>query len=126
VHVLTRVRRAGLHPVVLQHSYLGENLRSVVEQYSPERSLYAMVREATGRVPLTAQEIVRSTILDEPTAAALAVPAGSVGWLAVRTTFDAQGQPLVFDEAHFPSERVEIHIERRAAATQTSFRIICE
>lgn len=125
VHVLTRRRLVGGAPVVLQHSYLSAGLRSVVERYSPERSLYEMVREATGRAPLAAEETVRATVLIDDVARELAVETSpAVGWVAVRTTYDALGQPLVYDEAFFPSERVEIQIHRRAGVTQLGYRML--
>jgi len=124
VHMLTRRRLVGGAPVVLQHSYLSAGLRSVVERYTPERSLYEMVRETTGRAPLSAEETVRAIVLAEDVTRELAVSAPAVGWVAVRTTYDALGQPLVYDEAFFPSERVEIQVHRRAGVTQLGYRIV--
>ncbi|MGV3722123.1 MAG: GntR family transcriptional regulator [Actinomycetota bacterium] len=124
VHVLTRRRRVGGAPVALQHSYLSAALRGVVEEYAPERSLYEMVREATGRAPLAAEETVRAVLLTDEAARDLEVTAPAVGWVAVRTTSDALGQPLVYDEAFFPSERVEIQVHRHAGVTQLEYRIL--
>ena len=123
VHVLTRLRRVGDVPIAMQSSYLGDTLREVVERYTPDRSLYEMVREATGRAPLAAEETLQALSLCEETAKPLAVAPGSPGWVAARTTFDAGGMPLVYDEAYFPSERVELHLRRRAGQTSFDYRI---
>jgi GntR family transcriptional regulator len=123
VHVLTRVRRVGAQPIVLQSSYLGGALREVVERYTPDRSLYEMVREATGRAPLAAEETLCALALGPDAAALLAVESGAPGWIAARTTYDAEGLPLVYDEAFFPSERVELQLSRRAGQTRFEYRI---
>lgn len=124
VHVLTRRRLVEGVPVVLQHSAVEGALASVVESYAPGDSLYERLREATGRVPLSAEETVRSVRLDTTVCRELEVEPGSIGWLSVRVTFDAQGQPLVYDEAFFPAERVAIHVARRAGFTQFDYRIL--
>lgn len=123
VHVLTRLRWVGTEPIALQHSYLGEALREVVARYSPDRSLYEMVREATGRAPLAADETLQALLLPAEVSGPLELKPGAAGWIAVRTTFDAGGQPLVYDEAYIPSERVELHLRRRAGQTSFDYRI---
>lgn len=123
LHVLTRLRRVNGRPIVLQRSYLHGGLRRVVEEYAPERSLYEMLREATGRAPLAAEENIRTVQLPEPVAGPLEA-AGALGFRSTRTTFDAAGEPLVYDEAFFPSDRVALEVRRRAGQTQFEYRIL--
>jgi GntR family transcriptional regulator len=124
LHVLTRLRRVNGRPIVLQRSYLHGSLRRVVEEYSPERSLYEMLREATGRVPLAAEESIRTVQLSELTAGPLETAEGALGFRSARTTFDAAGEPLVYDEAFFPSDRVALEVRRRAGQAQFEYRIL--
>lgn len=124
VHVLTRLRRVSETPIVLQHSYLHVSLRAVCEGYTPERSLYELLREATGRAPFAADETIRAVQLSEAAARSLETEPGAPGFLSARTTFDAAGQPLVYDEAYFPSARVALEVRRQAGQTQFEYRIL--
>jgi DNA-binding GntR family transcriptional regulator len=124
VHVLTRLRRVNNRPIVLHHSYLHGSLRAVCEEYSPERSLYELLREATGRAPFAAEESIRAVQLSEEAARSLETEPGAPGFLSARTTYDAAGQPLVYDEAFFPSSRVALEVRRRAGQTQFEYRIL--
>lgn len=124
VHVLTRLRRVNGRPIVLQHSYLHGSLRTVVESYTPERSLYEMLREATGRAPFAADEMINATQLSDAATGSLELGRDAAGFRSARTTFDAAGQPLVYDEAFFPSDRVALEVRRRAGQTQFEYRIL--
>ena len=124
VHVLTRLRRVSDRPIVLQHSHLHASLRAVCEEYVPERSLYELLREATERAPFAADETIRSVQLSEDVARSLDVEAGEPGFVSARITYDALGQPLVYDEAFFPSRRVALEVRRRAGQTQFEYRIL--
>jgi len=123
VHVLTRLRRVNGCPIVLQHSFLHGSLRAVCDGYTPERSLYEMLREATGRAPFAADETIRAIQLTEAAARRLEAETGEPGFISARTTYDAVGQPLVYDEAFFPSSRVALEVRRRAGQTQFEYRI---
>jgi GntR family transcriptional regulator len=120
--VLERLRLAGGIPIVLQSSYLRAELREVTRAYTPERSLYELLSETTGRTPLSAEETLRAVSLPAPAARALRAAEGAPAWRSVRTTYDTAGRPLVFDEAYLSGERVELRVERRAGQARLEFR----
>lgn len=109
---LVRLRRAGGAPIALQHSYLPEAQQSLVEGYSPEHSLYEWLREATGRLPLSASETLRCLSLPEQMAALLECEPASPAWHSTRITTDANGAPLLYDEAWMPGDRVELTLTK--------------
>lgn len=109
---LVRLRKSGGNPIALQHSYFPEAQRELVEAYPPERSLYDWLREASGQLPMTASETLRCVALKKKTARLLECEPGSPAWHSARVTTDANGQPLLYDEAWLPGERVELHLTR--------------
>ncbi|HEU4754789.1 MAG TPA: UTRA domain-containing protein, partial [Armatimonadota bacterium] len=111
-------------PVVFQCSFLAPELRELVRDYTPEQSLYALIRERTGRVPVSASETLRAHSLPGHVAAVLDLPENAPGWLSRRITLDAAGRPLLFDEAHFAAERVELRVERRGAQATLHYAVV--
>jgi len=112
--LLGRVRRVNGAETAYQESYLPEALGEVVEGYTPDRSLYELLRQATGRIPAAAEERLRAAALPPEIASLFGISGTPVGWIALRTTFDAGGAPLVYDEAYFPAERMELRVYRTA------------
>ena len=122
--MLARLRRVEGRPIVFQRSYVPPKLNAVLERYTPEQSLYALLQESTGRHPVAAEERIRPVILPGDAAAALDEPAGAPGLLAVRTTLDAAGQPLLYDEAYFSGSRVELQVRRRGPRALLHYAVI--
>ena len=56
-------------------------------------------------------------------AATLREQPGAFGWRSRRTTFDAAGEPLVFDDASFAAERMRVRITRRAGQTGVAYEV---
>src|SRR6266536_414806 len=113
VFSIERLRFVGLEPVVYQHSqllpWLGEALDdvdlSIISLYDYlQRELNVELAHAQERVhaiPLAAHE---ATLLEEePGAAAL---------LSERVTFSVTGDPIMFDRAFMPGDRVSIATDR--------------
>lgn len=124
VVALARVRRLAGVPVVFQRSYLAGELADVVQKYHPARSLYELLREETGRVPVAAEERLQALPLPRDAARELSVAEGALGWRSERVTRDAAERPLVYDEAFFPAERVELRITRRAGQSALELKIL--
>jgi DNA-binding GntR family transcriptional regulator len=119
---LVRLRKTAGKPIALQHSYLPEAQQSLVEGYCPEHSLYEWLREATGRLPLSANETLRCVSLPKEKAALLECDTGSPAWHSIRLTTDANGAPLLYDEAWMPGDRVDLTLIKapgHSAATLT-------
>ncbi len=86
--------------------------RQLVEAYSPDRSLYEWLREASGQLPVSAAETLRCVALKKKIARLLECEPGSPAWHSTRVTTGANGQPLLYDEAWLPGDRVELHLTR--------------
>jgi len=121
---LARLRRVDRSPVAYQCSYLPYGLREVIREYGPHASLYERLRERTGRLPAGADEALRAVALPEPAARLLEREPGAVGWMSRRTTFSAAGEPLVYDEAFLPGDRVELALRRRPGSSTTQYEIL--
>lgn len=109
---LVRLRNAAGKPIALQHSYFPAERRGLVEAYSPDRSLYEWLREASGQLPLSATESLRCVALKKKTARILECEPGAPAWHSTRITADANGSPLLYDEAWLPGDRIELHLSR--------------
>jgi GntR family transcriptional regulator len=109
---LVRLRKTAGKPIALQHSYLPEAQQALVEGYSPEHSLYEWLREATGRLPLSASEMLRCISLPKVMASLLECEPASPAWHSTRLTTDANGAPLLYDEAWMPGDRVELQLTK--------------
>lgn len=121
VCALVRVRNVRGRAAVFQTSFFPEGLRSVLEEYSSERSLYRTLAERVGRPPVAADEALEPVLLPPDAAEALGRAAGELGWRARRTTFGPGGEPLVYDDAYLPADLVRIRVRRRGAQALMSF-----
>jgi DNA-binding GntR family transcriptional regulator len=124
VAVLTRVRRVGGRVVAFQRSYLPEAERAVVLEYTSGQSLYELLRDRTRRMPVKADEQLDALALPGDVARELEVERGSIGWASRRLSRDAEGVPLVYDEAYFPAERVRLRARRVGDRTSLGYEII--
>lgn len=122
--MLARVRSLQGAPLAYQRSYLPMSLYDTVLDYTPERSLYEVLRASHGLIAVAADETLDAVVLNNEAAQALAVPDGTPGWSSLRATFDVRGTPLVFDEAYFPASRVRLHVRRRANTASLEYRLI--
>lgn len=120
--LLERLRKIDGVPVVFQRSWLSMELREAVEGYSPDRSLYELLRERSGRMATGAEERLRVAALPARAARELGRAEGSLGWISLRTTFDSAGEPMVYDEAFFAADGMEVRILRRAGRTDVEYR----
>src|SRR5262249_2054151 len=63
--------------------------------------------------PVAAEETLEAVALRGRPAETLEVCSGAPGLFSARTTLDAAGAPLVYDEAWFPADRVRLQLQRR-------------
>jgi GntR family transcriptional regulator len=123
VAMLARLRRVEGVPIVFQCSYIAPEHEDLVREYTPQRSLYSLLYQRTGRVPVSAAEEMRVIALPPHAAAALEAPVGSPAWFSTRTTSDAGGAPLLYDEAYFAGDRIRLRIDRRGAQSLLHYSI---
>jgi GntR family transcriptional regulator len=115
--VLERLRRVNGRAVAFQRSYLPSELATLVRDYTPDASLYRLLLARTGRAPHTAEERLLPVVFPSEVAARLEVAEGALGWQALRTTFDVANVPLLYDDAYFPADRVELRTRLHAGQT---------
>lgn len=109
---LVRLRRVSGRPIALQHSYLPDSLRSLVESYNPDRSFYEFLRESSGRLPISATETLQCTALSREVAGLLECEPNGPAWHSMRVTTDGNGMPLLYDEAWLPGDRVDLQLTK--------------
>lgn len=113
VLAIERLRFVGLEPIVYQHSqllpWIGESLVAVdlsdISLYDYlQRELKIDVTHAQEKIHAIALATHESSLLEEePGAAAL---------LSERVTFSAAGDPIMFDRAFMPGDRVSVATDR--------------
>ncbi|MFN3649866.1 MAG: GntR family transcriptional regulator [Armatimonadota bacterium] len=120
---VVRLRSAEGRPMAVQTSYLPGELAAVVQGMTPDASLYVRLREATGRIPVSAEERLTVAALPPEAAGRLQRPAGGGAWLSERVTLDAAGRPLVYDEAYLPADAVSLRVRRRGREAAIEFEV---
>jgi len=117
---ITRLRLLSGRPVALQTSYAVPLAAPLLSAYRPEQSLYAVLAGA-GLVPHAGVERLEAVGLPSGPAAALGVAPGAPGWRSTRLTLDASQQPLLYDDAWLPGERVALWVRRQGRETRLEF-----
>lgn len=120
---LSRLRLVEGKPVALQHSYLGGRFLGVIREYTPAIALYAHLRDTAGLVATSYQEEVKSRAVTPREAGKLQVESGSTCFVSHRTSFSDGAEPVLFDEALLPAERISIAVTRRGTVFEVSYRL---
>src|SRR3954470_3365843 len=110
---LTRLRLVGGLPVVYQRSFAPGRLRAELAAYDGTTPLYAFLRHRAGVVAGSYRETVTAVASPGNVADVLQLGAGAPILLARRTTATVQGQPILYDEAYLPPERIAVTITRQ-------------
>jgi GntR family transcriptional regulator len=120
---LTRLRLVGGRPVALQQSYLGGRFLGVIRDYTPAIALYTHLRDSAGLVATSYHETVTTRAVTPQEARKLQVTSGSTSFVSRRTSFSDGEEPVLFDEALLPGERVSITVSRRGTVFEVSYRL---
>lgn len=104
VHI-RRVRTADDVPMCLENSYLPHHLVPGLEDGIPGESLYQAISQRYGLRPERADQTVLATVLDEPSAKALLVPAFSPAFHVKRTAYDSRGRAIEYAESLYRGDR---------------------
>ena len=109
VVVLERLRLVDGHPMSLQRSFLPARLgEEVLTSDLAETSLSQVLEFKLGVVIARAQEAVSAVRLGGREARELGCPTGAPAFESERISFDAAGQPVVFDRVFIPGDRFRI------------------
>ncbi len=106
--VLTRLRKIGEKPVILQRSYIPDEYKEIIETYSRESSLYQIMSEKAGLMLTKGREIVIPAVIAEPESGLLEVNSGEPVFLSQRISLSLDGRVVIFDEAFLPGQSVFI------------------
>jgi GntR family transcriptional regulator len=113
VYVLERLRIVDGRPAVYQRSHLpARHGRSIGGADLTTRSLYDFLTEALDLEVTHALETLRPVTLSASIAKLFAEPKGTPAILSERLTFTTGDEPLIFDEAYMPGDRVVISADR--------------
>jgi len=109
VVMVERLRLVGGHPMSLQRSFLPARLgEEVLTSDLAATPLSQVLEFKLGVVIARAREAVSAVRLGGREARALGCPGGAPAFESERVSFDAAGQPVVFDRVFIPGDRFRI------------------
>jgi GntR family transcriptional regulator len=118
VVMLERLRLVDDHPMSLQRSFLPARIGEQVLAADLAATPLSQVLEfKLGIVIVRAREAVSAVRLAAREARELACPSGAPAFESERVSFDAAGQPVVFDRVFIPGDRFRITRELHYDAT---------
>jgi GntR family transcriptional regulator len=107
--VLERLRLVDEHPMSLQRSFLPARLgEEVLNADFAATTLSQVLEFKLGIVVVRAREAVSAVRLGVREARELGCPPGAPAFESERVSFDAAGQPVVFDRVFIPGDRFRI------------------
>jgi GntR family transcriptional regulator len=110
---IERLRFVGQQAVVYQQSYLQAWLEDALEGVDlGSTSLYEHIQRTLKIELARAQERIHAIGLGAPEALLLHEPGGAAALLSERITYSASGDPIMFDRAFMPGDRVSVTTER--------------
>lgn len=120
VHV-RRVRTADGAPLCLEDSYLPHALVPGLEDGLQQDSLYEDLAHRFAIQVERADQTIHSTVLTEPEAVQLLVPAFSPAFLVQRTSFDVTGKAVEFAESRYRGDRYSYSVSITRPAQKGKF-----
>ena len=120
--MLARLRLVDNVPVVYQRSYLPHRYREIIAAYEPDVPLYAFLRDRAGLIATTSQEILRPCQLGALEARLLQCPVGALAFLSLRTSFNSEAEPMLYDQAFLPDMRIGVFIHRVGKRSTVEYR----
>jgi len=113
VFSIERLRFVGLEPIVYQHSQLLPSIGEALADVDlSDISLYDHLQSALKIELAHAQERIHAIALAAREATLLEEEPGAAALLSERVTFSAAGDPIVFDRAFMPGDRVSVATDR--------------
>jgi GntR family transcriptional regulator len=109
VVMVERLRLVDDHPMSLQRSFLPARIgEEVLTSDLAETPLSQVLEFKLGIVVVRAREAVSAVRLGPREAAQLGCPSGAAAFESERVSFDAAGEPVVFDRVFIPGDRFRI------------------
>ena len=109
VVVLERLRLVDGHPMSLQRSFMAARIgEEVLGADFTSTPLSQVLEFKLGIIVTRAREAVSAVRLGRREARELACPTGAPAFESERVSFDATGQPVVFDRVFIPGDRFRI------------------
>ena len=120
LHVVNRRRRVDGRPVLVERITVDPTLAPDFLVHDFNGSLSGILREHYGVTVARNRVDMQPCALIRETAEALGVKSGTPGLLVVRTSFDAAGHVVEYDEEYWRSDAIRIHVDLDVpAADQT-------
>lgn len=111
VHGLQRLRRASGEPVALETTYIPAALCEDLLDGPLDGSLWRILRERGGIVPVRAEAVVEAVAIEREAAALLGVRPRSCGLLLRRRTFDAEDRCFEVARDLYRADRAAFHLD---------------
>jgi GntR family transcriptional regulator len=109
VVMVERLRLVDEHPMSLQRSFLPARIgEEVLTSDLAETPLSQVLEFKLGIVVVRAREAVSAVRLGPREAGQLGCPSGAPAFESERVSFDAAGEPVVFDRVFIPGDRFRI------------------
>jgi GntR family transcriptional regulator len=124
VLAIERLRLVGQQPVVFQQSYLPASLAAALEGVDlGATSLYDHIQSELEIELARAHERIHAIALAAPEARLLDEPLGAAALLSERITYATSGDPIMFDRAFMPGDRVSVATERLASDISVGYEL---
>jgi GntR family transcriptional regulator len=121
---IERLRFVGQQPVVYQQSFLPSWLDGALDGVDLGAiSLYDHIQRELEIELARAQEKIHAISLAAPEAALLAELRGAAALLSERVTFSLDGDPIMFDRAFMPGDRVSVATERLVSDISVGYEL---
>jgi GntR family transcriptional regulator len=124
VLAIERLRLVGRQPVVFQQSYLPAWLADALEGVDLGAiSLYDHIQSKLKIELARAHERIHAIALAAPEALLLDELPGAAALLSERTTYATSGDPIMFDRAFMPGDRVSVATERLVSDISVGYEL---
>jgi GntR family transcriptional regulator len=121
---IERLRFVGPEPVAYQHSHLQPWLAEALEGVDlTEVSVYRYMQDELKIELAHAQERIHAIALAAHEATLLEQEPGAAALLSERLTFSASGDPIMFDRAFMPGDRVSVATERFVSDVTVGYEV---
>jgi GntR family transcriptional regulator len=124
VYAIERLRFVGARPIVYQHSHLRAWLgEALADADLSDVSLYDYLHDELRIEIGHAHEWIRAVPLSPREASLLEEEAGTATLMSERLTFSETSEPLLFDRAYMPGDRVSIATERYVSDVTVGYHV---